>query len=86
MSSGQVVDHLQVVYSRDDQWIVASNIGCEHPTVKVFDSVYLSVDQTTKEVISSLFNIHSMEIKLYMSAMQKQTGGEDCGVFSIAVI
>ena len=84
-SSGEVMNYLQIVHSRGDHWIVASNIGCECSEVNIYDSVYNSVDLEKKEVILNSFNINSIEIKLKIVVMQKQEGSKDCGLFSIAV-
>ena len=60
---------------------MASTFGCGSD-VKVFDSVYTSVDKDTKTVIAGLFQ--SSE-RLKIAALQKQRGGDDCGLFAIAV-
>ena len=72
---------LQIIHSRSDHWIVASTFG-GGSDVKVFDSVYTSVDKGTKTVIAKLFQ--SSE-RLKIAALQKQRGGDDCGLFAIAV-
>ena len=40
-------NQLQVIHSRGDHWILASNIGCANGDVNVYDSVYRSVDKAT---------------------------------------
>ena len=75
-----VPNHLQVIHSNADHWIVASNIGCRNGVVNVYDSVYRSVDKATRAVITNLFQ--SSTIKTIDS--QKQEGGTDCGLFAIA--
>ena len=72
---GKIVpNHLQVIHSRGDHWVVASNVDCSDE-VKVYDSVFQTVDETTNEVIDNLF--HGAKINLVDS--QKQEGKADFG-------
>ena len=73
-------NQLQVIHSRGDHWILASNIGCANGDVNVYDSVYRSVDKATIAVITQLFQ--SSAVKIVKS--RKQKGVTDCGVFAIA--
>ena len=50
--------------------------------MNVYDSLYTSLDETTKVVVSSMFHTHCIN----MQPLQKQVGGTDCGLFAIAVI
>ena len=74
---------LQIVHSRGDHWIVVSKLDSDSSDVMVFDSMYTSVDKGTQTVIQNLFalSVHS-EIKTV--PMQKQRGGDDCGLYAIA--
>ncbi len=47
------------------------------------DSLYTSPDETTKEVISSLFHTRC---RISMQPLQKQVGRTDCELFAVAVI
>jgi hypothetical protein len=73
-------NQLQVIHSRGDHWILASNIGSRNGDVSVYDSVYRSIDKETRAVITNLFQ--SSTLKLVES--QKQEGGADWGIFAIA--
>ena len=73
-------NQLQVIHSRGNHWILASNIGCANGDVNIYDSVYSSVDKATIAVITQLFQ--SSAVKMVKSPKQK--GGTDCGVFAIA--
>ena len=64
-------------------WSVASSIGCAKNEVKIYDSVFLSPDLETRTVCLNLFDI-AKKPKLIYELVQKQEGGDDCGVFSIA--
>lgn len=66
---------LQNIHSRCDHWIVASTFGCSSD-VKVFDSVYTSVDKDTKVAIDNLFQIQkSLRLKLCRSREAGMTAG-----------
>ena len=51
--------------------------------VKIFDSVYTSLDAGTLQVVQGLFG-KGLEVTV-SSGAPKQQGGNDCGVFSIAI-
>ena len=74
------------LHDRGIHWIVASMIGFESNIVKVYDSVYNSVDPDTVKVILNLFELfaetdHIIEIA---EVMPKQQGEKECGLFAIA--
>jgi hypothetical protein len=82
-----VLNKLQIIHSRGDHWIAASNIGCEKQ-VNVYDSAYSHLDEETEKVVCNLFQTKGSDvpIKIEMKKFQKQVGGTDCGLFSIAAI
>ena len=51
--------------------------------MKVFDSLYASVDKDTRSTILNLFQIEGL-LKLNIVKTQTQEGGDDCGLFAIA--
>ena len=73
-------DQLQIVHSRGDHWVLASTVGCENGKVNVYDSVYSSLDEMTKQVVFNLFNHRPIN----MIDSQRQEGGMDCGLFVVA--
>ena len=76
-----VPNQLQVIHCHTwDHWIVASTINCKDGEVNIYDSVFSTVDEETKDVVANLF--HSSSMKLMQ--IQKQVGGKDCGLFAIA--
>ena len=80
-------NQLQIIHSHGDHWIAASNVGCEDEITHVYDSVYSSLDRETEDVVHNLFQAaKSLPIKIEMRSCQKQAGGTDCGLFSIAFI
>ena len=74
-------NHLQVVHSHGDHWVVSSDVDHNGDEVKVSDSVFQTVDESTSEIIGYLF--HGAKINLV--DLQKQKGGADCGVCAIAI-
>ena len=77
---------IQIIYlSNWLHWCVASNMGCTCAKngVKIYDSVFSSPDSETRMICFNLFDI-SKKPKLTYEPVQKQEGGDDCGVFSIA--
>ena len=78
---------LQIIHDRGDHWIVATrNIGCHDNIIKVFDSVYNSVDKDTREVCLNLFDASEHDPVIEMgSPMCKQLQPNQCGIFAIAV-
>ena len=64
-------------------WIAASSVGCMKDTVNIYDSLYTSLNETTKMAVSSLFHART---NMEMQPLQKQIGGTDCGVFAVTVI
>ena len=76
-------NRLQIIHSRGDHWIAASNVGCENK-VNVYDSAYSHLDEETKKVVCNLFQTKADKIEI--KTLQKQVGGTDCGLFSIAAL
>ena len=58
-------------------------MGCAKNEVKICDSVFSSPDLETQTICLNLFDI-AKKPKLTYEPVQKQEGGDDCGVFSIA--
>ena len=73
-------DQLQVIHCcTRDHWIVASTVHCKDGEVNIYNSVYSTVDEETDKVLANLFHYTSVKV------MQKQVGGNDCGLFAIAI-
>jgi len=73
---------VQIIHSRGDHWIVAATVGVEKGNqVKVFDSLYESIDDGTCKVISNIFGSLAVAQSVKIS---KQSGVDDCGLYAIA--
>ena len=70
---------LQVLFIKEGHWVVlASEDG---KRFKVYDSLYQSVDERTKALISQQTGPHHEAV---VSMTQRQNGTQDCGLFAIA--
>ena len=75
---------IQIVHLNNRlHWCVASTISCAKNEVKIYDSVFSSPDSEMRTICLNLFDIKKKP-KLTYQSVQKQEGGDDCGVFSIA--
>ena len=72
---------LQIIHCKTNHWIVASTLYTTNDNVNVYDSLYDTVDKQTRDIISCLFGISSINIV----PIHKQQGTEDCGLYSIAI-
>ena len=72
---------LQILHIRGNHCIVASTIGCQPGEVRLFDSLYKSIDTTTMALVSLVFG---KDVSVSLEPSQQQQGGSDCGVFAIA--
>ena len=72
--------HIQIVHSRGDHWIVAARVQAPSGVVKVYDSVYDTVDKETAMIILS-----GGTCSLETMTIRKQSGSSDCGLFAIGI-
>ena len=71
--------NLKLLHSRNNHWIVAPTVEDE-TTVAAYNSLYDTIDEATKNTVANLFQ--PFTVKVFIS--QKQSGGQDCGLFAIA--
>ncbi len=77
-------DGVQIIFDRDDYWIVASNMcGYSKDVVSIYDSVYYDINCKTKEIVIRVFGKNG---SIKMAHFQKQDSSQDCGLFVIAVV
>ena len=78
-------NRLQIVFCKERKhWVVATNINCFSGEVKVYDSLFQYLDQTSLKCIEKLFKEGDISPRIKMSQCHKQTGTKDCGVYAIA--
>ena len=80
----ELENKLQIIHSQGNHWIVASTIKCEKGQVKIYDSIYNSLDTETVAVVANHFQGSEHPIRVHMAESQKQDGICDCGLFAIA--
>ena len=76
---------LQIIHCKErDHWITATTIGCEVGVIKVYDSLFTTLDKPSCIVLANFFNSKDQMFKNRVVCPQKQNGGLHCGVFAIA--
>ena len=77
---------LQIVFCKDRRhWILATTITCETGEVKVYDSMFSSLDKDSLRTAMKLFSPGENKPRVRLSPSQKQKGSNDCGVFAIGI-
>ena len=72
----------QIIHVRGDHWVVISNHFCSQNNLRVYVIVFSDIDNSTMSLLNSMF---SKDNTVTLAPLQKQQGGVDCGVFSIAI-
>lgn len=76
---------VQILHCRGNHWVVISsdnNIDDSRTTVNLYDTLFDTVDNGTKETINNIF---SKAMQVNVVTIQKQKGVKDCGAFAIAI-
>ncbi len=74
---------VQIIHTCGNHWIAATSDGLTNK-VSVYDSIYSTIDASTKELIARNFGIDPIEFEVVLDA-PKQKGIKDCGIFAIAI-
>ena len=81
----KIVCGLQIIYCKErNYWVVALGLGFYHNPIKVYDSLFMSVDKETKQVILNMFKKVG-KIKIDSVDIPVQRDGTECGIFTIAI-
>ena len=77
---------LQILHVHGNHWITVSTCGTDHADVDiiVYDSKYPFLDTTTETLLSKLVLTQRDILKVHIANVNKQSGDNDCGVFSAA--
>ena len=78
-------EFVQIINVNHCHWCVVTTVGCESGQVKVYDTMYRTVQTSTVPIIASLVNCTSPSLKISMVDVGRQSNGSDCGVLSIAI-
>ena len=73
---------VQLLHIKANHWIVACTKE-KGKVVRVYDSMYSSIDQATAKLIQT--NFHCSMLNIRLMSCQKQVGAVDCGLFAIAL-
>ena len=76
---------VQIMLVNGNHWITVSNLQCPANTVYIYDSMFSTIDNTTKEKICSIWRPATSYVHYRMLNIQHQTNSHDCGLFAIAV-
>ena len=77
-------EFIQVLCIRQNHWICISNMGCQHSTVKVYDSLHGRLDDHTKKIVADVMQCTDECIQILYPDVQDQSGASDCGLFAVA--
>lgn len=76
---------LQMIHSHKQHWSTITTIGCPNNTLRVYDSMYRCMDQSSILQIESMINWQgSSQLTLEFVQFQKQRNKADCGLFAVA--
>ena len=71
---------LQITHcSESDHWITATTIGCELRVIKVYHSLYTTLDKPSNIVLANLFHYKDQRFKIRVDHPQKQNGDQIMG-------
>ena len=73
---------VQIIHVWSDHWVVISNHFWSENNLRVYVTVFINIDNSTMSLLNSMF---SKDNTVTLAPLQKQQGGVDCGVFSIAI-
>ena len=68
-----------------NHWIAASTLNYSGRRVQIYDSIYVRLNEETKNVIVNLFELTSSPTFNFVQ-VQKQVGGQDCSLFAIGIV
>ena len=78
-------EFVQIINVRRNHWITVSSVGCPKNSVKIYDSLpSSSLTARVKQQIASICFCEEKEITVTFANVQRQQGGGDCGLFTIA--
>ena len=63
--------------------LVLSNQGCQSNEVKIYNSGFDDISYPDEQVIASIVDTKASDFQIVMVDVQRQTNGNDCGLFSI---
>jgi hypothetical protein len=78
-------EFVQCVNLGSNHWITISTVGCDAAVINVYDSLNLRLPKSVKTLIADLMHTSCPSIRVNYINVQYQNGGNDCGLFAIAM-
>ena len=78
-------EFVQIINVSNMHWCVTSTVGCEPGEVRVYDTMFRRVQESTISIIASLTNCQLSSLRIHMMDVGRQTNSSDCGVLSVAI-
>ena len=79
-------EFVQCLNLGSSHWMVVSTLGCTSGVVRVYDSLHFSPSMSVKKTIARMIHTKEQAIKIEEMAVRMQKGGNDCGLFAIAMV
>ena len=81
--NGWTPNYIQILHcATKHHWVTLTTLGCKDGEVRIYDSLFTKVDDTTLNTIAMLFG--DTDVTCNVPPVQKQQGIVDCGVFAVA--
>ena len=77
-------EFVQILNASGNHWFTVSTIGCAANSINVYDSMNLQLSTSNEKLIADLMQSNEKELVINYVEVQYQSGGSDCGLFSIA--
>ena len=71
--------------SNNKHWLTISTVCCSYSTMKVYDSQYMKMPQSTIKQVCSLFVSSEPSIIMQFEPSDHYLNGNDCGLFTLAL-
>ena len=75
---------VQILHNGHNHWLTISSVGTTPGQILVYDSMYPSSWQGTKQQIACLMRVSEPNLTLTFVNVQMQAGGSNCGAFALA--
>ena len=75
---------VQILHNDHNHGLTISSVGTTLSQILVYDSMYPSARQATKQQIAYLMRVSEPNLTLTFADIQMQVGGSDCGAFVLA--
>ena len=67
-------EFVQILHNGSAHWVTISTVGCKHPEVKIFDSLYCTLSPALNRQIAALLATKEHKISVHFMDVQMQAG------------